>query len=256
MKWPLLGVLGGFVLVVILLAIWRANLPPPPSERQPPLPLAFTETTPAAKVDLTIDKRLALYPILAHRLYAEGVRELKSFERQAAEDQARLKAKGLPVRPYARTIGWTLSAYSHDLVSLRQNWFDDTGGAHPNSGAKGLLWDPTGEHEVGRADLFRPGADQRRLDQALCQAIQAAKAGRQGATVDPRTWPCPHWADSDFVAAASTQRAKFGGLVFLFDPYSIGPYVEGEWAITVPQTAFSGELDPRWARDFAGRPAA
>jgi hypothetical protein len=255
MKWPLLGVIGVFVIVVIALAIWRANLAPPPAERHPPLPLSFLETTPAAKVELKIDPRLGPYPILVHRLYHQGVQELRSFEQQAAQDQARLTAKGLPVRPYFRSIGWSLTAETHDLVSVKQSWMDDTGGAHPNSGAKGLLWDPNAEREIGRGDLLRPAADQAQLDAVLCRAIQAAKAGREGAIVDPKAWPCPKWADSDFVMARSTTRAKFGGLTFLFDPYSIGPYVEGEWAITVPESEFRSQLTQAWAQDFAGSPA-
>jgi hypothetical protein len=250
---PLLWLAAAFVVLVVALAFWRASLPPPVQEK--PLPLSFAETVPAAKVELKIDPRLKPYAILVDRLYKDGVRELKSFERQAAEDQARLTAKGLPVRPYQRSIGWTLTAESHDLISVKQSWFDDTGGAHPNSGAKGLLWDVIDRREVERSELLRPGADQARLDRVLCDAIKAAKAGRQGAVWDPGAWPCPKWADSELALAPSAQRNKLGGAMFLFDPYSIGPYVEGEWAITVPQAAFRGELAPAWTNDFAGAPA-
>ena len=253
---PIFWVLALFVVAVIGLAIWRSSLPPPPAERAPPLPLNFAETTAAAKVDLKIDPRLTPYPILAHRLYHDGVLELRDFARQAAEDQARLTAKGLPVRPYARSISWTLTADTHDLVSIKQAWFDDTGGAHPNSGAKGMLWDSHAEQEVPREALLRPGADQARLDDVLCRAIRAAKTARQGATQDFRTWPCPHWADSDLVLARSTSPGKIGGFVFLFDPYSIGPYVEGAWEVSVPQVEIRSELAPRWTGEFAGQPAA
>ena len=73
---------------------------------------------------------------------------------------------------------------------------------------------------------------------------------------DPLAWPCPKWADSDFVLAPSSAPGKIGGLVFLFDPYSIGPYVEGDWAIALPQAEFRAALAPQWAGEFAGAPAA
>jgi hypothetical protein len=253
---PILWLLALFVVAVAGLAIWRSSLPPPKTEPERRLPLTFAETTAAAKVQLKIDPRLQPYPVMVDRLYDEGVEDLRAFERQAAEDQRRLAAKGLPVRAYQRTIDWTLTAETTRLGSLKQTWFDDTGGAHPNSGAKALLWDRLAKREVQPAELFKPGADQSRLDAVLCRAIQAAKSRRQGAVVDPRTWPCPKWADSEFVLASSAKHGKAGGLVFLFDPYSIGPFVEGEWAITVPQADFRSELAPDWTGEFAGQPAA
>jgi hypothetical protein len=257
MKWrPLLAVLGVFVLVAVGLAIWRANLKPPPALQPPQLPLSFDQSTTAAKVELKIDTKLKPYPVLVRRLYRSGVQELRSFAAQAQQDQARLSATGLPVRPYERSIAWSLAAATPNLVSVRQAWFDDTGGAHPNHGSKGLLWDPQGEREVARTELFRPDADQGRLDGLLCRAIAAEKGRREGAVFDPLAWPCPKWADSDFVLAPSSAPGKIGGLVFLFDPYSIGPYVEGDWAIAVRQAEFRAALAPQWAGEFAGAPAA
>lgn len=255
MSWRPLGILlAAFVLIVIGLAVWRANLPPPTPPPPPPR-LSFAQTTPAAKVELSIDPKIAPYVDLVHRLYGDGVKDLKGFAAQAQQDQARLTAKGLPVRPYERSIAWTLTAASPRIASIKQAWSEDTGGAHPNHGTLGLLWDPAASREVPRDELFRPGADQARLDQRLCLAIQAEKARRQGAASDPQTWPCPHWADANFVLAPSILPGKIGGLVFLFDPYSIGPYVEGDWAIVVPQAEFHDELAPAWAQEFAGRPA-
>lgn len=255
---PLLLLLAAFVLTVIALAFWRAHLPPvggPPPRPPPPLVLSFAQTTPAAKVELTIDPAIARYPALTQRLYRDGVGDLKGFAAQAADDQARLTAKGLPARPYQRSIVWSLTAATARIVSVKQAWFDDTGGAHPNHGAKGLLWNETAGREIARDELLRAGADPAQLDQLLCQAIRAEKTHRQGTVFDLRTWPCPRWADADFVLAPSNVLGKAGGLVFLFDPYSIGPYVEGDWAIVVPQAEFRAELAPVWAGEFAGAPA-
>jgi hypothetical protein len=253
----LVALLSVAALVAVGLLIWLSRGPPPEAPPRPPPrlpPLNFVQSTPAAKVELKIDPQIAVDPYLADRLYHDGVAELTGFARQAQEDQARLAAKGLPVRPYQRSIAWSMAAQTHRVISLKQLWFDDTGGAHPNHGSKGLLWDPHNDREIAREELFKPGADQGRLDGLLCRAIQAEKARRQGAVFDPQTWPCPKWADSDFVLAPSATPGKLGGLIFLFDPYAIGPYVEGDWALLVPQTDFRAELAPAWSREFAGQP--
>ncbi len=112
------------------------------------------------------------------------------------------------------------------------------------------------DQEVTRGSLLRPDIDPMALDSYLCDAVKAAKAARPGAVQDPQTWPCPHWADSDFVFAPSTTPDKIGGLTFLFDPYVIGPYVEGEYEVTVPQAQVRWALSPLISDQFAGAPKA
>ena len=254
---PLMILLAVFVVVVASLLIvqtLRQASKGPAGPPASPAPSSFAQTTPAAKVGLTIDRRIARYPALAQKLYRDGVKDLRSFAEQAKGDQAHLQAKGMPTRAYARTIAWTLAAATPRVVSVKQAWLDDTGGAHPNHGSSGLLWDPAADREVERSDLFRPAADQGRLDQRLCQAIKAEKLRHQGAVGDVQTWRCPKWADSDFVLAPSTVAGKAGGLIFLFDPYAIGPYVEGGYAVTIPLEAFKADLAPAYAAAFAGEP--
>jgi hypothetical protein len=240
---------------VMIAALWigrvhRAKAPPP----QPPAPMSFARQTPDAKVQLTLAPEIARFPGLRARLYQDGVQELNGFAATAHDDRAHVLAKGLPVPPYERRIAWTLAGSTPKIASARESWFDFTGGAHPNHGSKALIWSPADDEEIERSDLLGPGADQARLDAALCQAIKTAKARRQGAVFDQAEWPCPHWADSKFVLVPSTAPGKIGALDFLFDPYSIGPYVEGEWQVIVPQSAFHADLAAAWAGQFAGEP--
>jgi hypothetical protein len=250
MKPRLLLVLAAALLAVIAAVIWLRPRPAPAPPRPPPAPMSFVQSTAAAKVELKLDPAIARDPGLRSRLFDDGMRELKGFAAQAVEDQQRLKAAGLPIRPYQRSVSWTLTAATPVLASARQDWFDDTGGAHPNHGFAVFLWDPMGQREVLRSDLFKPDADEGRLDQALCQAIRVEKAKRQGAVIDPKTWPCPKWADSNFVLTPSNVPGKAAGLTFLFDPYALGPYVEGDYSVPVPTAAFRSELVPAYAAAF------
>jgi hypothetical protein len=232
----------------------KAEQSRPPAQAPAPAPMSFAESTPDADVKLTLDPAIGAHSGLRGLIYDDGVKELKSFVAEAQNDRAHLAGKGMETRPYQRTVAWTLTAESSLLLSARKDWFDDTGGAHPNHGAEGLLWDIVGDRPVARRDLFRPDADQAALDAALCEAVKAAKRSREGAVADVATWPCPKWADANFVLAPSTVPKKLGGLIFLFDPYVVGPYSEGGYEVTAPQSDFRAAVAPAYADEFAGEP--
>ena len=247
---------GGWLLAavaVLALAACGPKTPKPPAS--PPLPLAFARTTPDAKVSLTLDKAFRREPGLQQQIYAAGVADLNSFLVQAQGDRAHLLAKHIVTPPYERTVSWTLTAATPRLAAAREAWFDDTGGAHPNHGSKGLIWSVVTDAELPAAELIRPDADQGALDAILCRAVTAAKARRQSPGSAPTDRACPRWGDSAFVPVASTTPGKIGGLMFLFDPYVLGPYAEGDYAIVVPQAEVSRWLAPLYAPEFAGAPA-
>ncbi len=223
---------------------------------QPPPRMSYAQTTPDASVHLTLAPAIAGDAALRFKLYEDGVRELTTFITEARNDHDRVRQKGGTVRPYEHSISWTLTAATPHLLSAWETWYDYAGGAHPNNGSEALLWDPVSDKEIQRGALFRPNADQVRLDAALCTAIHNAKAARSGSTSDPQTWPCPKWADSNFVFAPSVISGKLGGLTFLFDPYAIGPYAEGTYEVTVPLAAFEDALSPAYAAEFAGSPTS
>ncbi len=228
----------------------------PEPKPQPPARLSFAQTTPDATVKLTLAPVIAAHPGLRFKLYQDGVRELTTFITEARNDHARLLKAGGKPQTYEHTISWTITAATPRLLSAWETWYDYAGGAHPNSGSEGLLWDAADDREIARGDLFRPGADQARLDAALCEAVRRAKAERQGSVGDSRTWPCPKWSESNYVFAPSVIEGKLGGLIFLFDPYAIGPYAEGTYEVTVPLSAFKDALAPPYAVEFAGSPGA
>ena len=56
--------------------------------------------------------------------------------------------------------------------------------------------------------------------------------------------------------APSTETGKASGLITYFAPYAVGPYVEGEYVLFVPWTAFKDHLSAEGAALFGGeRPA-
>jgi hypothetical protein len=215
----------------------------------------FALNTPNARTELTLPAWIDRYPELHAKLFSDGRQELMDFTKQAAGDRARLALKGVKQpSPYERRVVWSITAVTPGLVSLRDAWFDDTGGAHPDHGSEVLLWDRARNVMLLQSELFKPGADTARLDDLLCQATARAKQARVGPSA-PRSWTCPKWSDAKAVLVPSTQPYRIGGMMFLFDPYVIGAYAEGDYEVLIPLSDFQQALAPAWAKEFAGSPA-
>ena len=221
-------------------------------------PMAFESKTPFAEVNLTLPIAIKAQPDLHARLYAAAVRDLREFSEGAQADRTEAGGdEGLGA--YNKSIEITPGAETGKLFSLIRTDSEYTGGAHPNSSFASILWDKALKREVAAADLFTKSGDLSALDTALCAAINAEKRKRdpQAQTVSlsgSDMWKCPRASTIPFVLATGTQPGKAGGLVFLIGPYQVGPYAEGAYEVTVPQSAFRSLLAPAYADEFAGEP--
>jgi len=216
-------------------------------------PLAFDQTDPAAKVALRLPAEVSNYPALHAMLYNREVAGLRTFAAKAAADR-KASTGQFPWRPYNRQGQWFLAAVAAPLIGLRAQWFEDTGGAHPNHGGASLLWDTGADREIQTEALFRPDADMTVLDKAICDAVALAKTHRQGAVPLNDMFSCPRWNQTVLVLAPSAIPGKIGGLTALIDPYVVGPYSEGAYEVTVPLSAFQTLLAPTYADAFGGAP--
>lgn len=130
--------------------------------------------------------------------------------------------------------GWWLErsrdiAYvSHDLISVAETIYVYTGGAHPNVGLAGYnYWlDDSGALRLTLNDLFRPGSDYMAvLSGFILEALAAQEA----------LWVV------DGTVSELTERILNDsftitpqGLTFFFEPYLVGPYVQGTFSVLVP----------------------
>ncbi|KQW82936.1 DUF3298 and DUF4163 domain-containing protein [Brevundimonas sp. Root1279] len=218
--------------------------------------LSYESKTPWANVKLTLPDAVKSQPDLHARLYAEEVRKLRQFVEGAQGERTEAGGEDeLP--PYENTITVVAAAETGKLLSLKRTAFDFSGGANPNTLTSGLLWDKAMKRQIGLADLFNKGADLTALDQALCSAVNTAKRARvpdsASITFDGKPWACPRAAETPFVLAAGTTPGKAAGLVFLIDPYRVGPRVEGAYEIAIPATVFRSLLAPAYAPEFGGQ---
>ncbi len=246
----------------------RAETPPPASAAPPaaeapvtpadsPAPLTFESKTPHAEVKLTLPEAIKAEPDLHAALYAEGVKDLRAFDEGAKADRTEMEGEA-SIPAYNREITWTLAAQTGKLMSLEQQVYEFTGGAHPNGTFGAVLFDRSTKRRIQPSALFKPGADYAALDRALCDAVRAAKTERTGDASDLNgdMWKCPTWRESVMVLApAADAPGKIGGVTVLIPPYVVGPYAEGPYEITLPLSVFRQALAPAYADEFAGRPA-
>lgn len=132
-------------------------------------------------------------------------------------------------------LGW---AWTHheviDLVgfagpysSLLSSYYYDTGGAHPNSHMASLLLERTegGAAQLNLSELFAADADWLKTLAARVLIDLAAQDA---------TWV----VNGDMTTLSQDDLATFtlgpAGLTFYFDPYAVGPYVQGAFQVNVP----------------------
>jgi len=222
-------------------------------------PMTSESENRGAQVELELPDAVRAQPDLHARLYAEAVRELRTFSEGAQADRTEYEGD-MDLPPYAKHIEYVAAGETGKLISLQRNSYENTGGAHPNPAYGAVIWDKALKRFVQPAQLFRRGADLSSLDQALCDAVNAARRGRNpqaeplGLTETQGGWSCPRAAATPFVLAPSTTPGKAGGLIFLIGPYQVGPYAEGGYEIAVSQTAFRTLLAAAYADEFAGQP--
>lgn len=219
-------------------------------------PFAFQDKTPFAEIKLTLPQTLKAQPDLHKQIYAREIADLRTFAEGAQADATEAGAPGVA---YSQEVELTPAHETGKLLSLKRTASEFTGGAQPNTAVTGVLWDKALQRTVGPGELFAKGADLSALDRALCDAVNREKKARvPGAQTvalgGGGSFSCPRLAETPFVLAPGSVGGKAGGLTFLIGPYQVGPYAEGAYEVTLPQSLFRGVFAPAYADEFAGEP--
>lgn len=141
--------------------------------------------------------------------------------------------------------GMTLSAeyhfaikyYAHNLVSLLETHIEYPGGAHPNTtyisyNVQMVNGKPT---PFTLSDLFQPGSP---CVSALSDYI-LTNLRHRGAD-----WVTNGQLTSFKASDLSTFYLRPTSITFVFDPYAVGPYVQGAFFVLVPYTHVCANINP------------
>ena len=165
---------------------------------------------------------------------------VERFERNINEmlspdEQARLKEDG---RKYAMGIDYKMYT-SPGYVSYSFLIYEDTGGAHPNSYNKTLVFDLNG-NIVLLADLFKDGSRYLdRLSAASYKIVLAELEKRMGVKIDDTQ------IDTVRMGTAPTpENLQFfyldnGNIVLMFPPYQVAAYAAGAFEARIPLSSLS-----------------
>lgn len=223
-------------------------------------PVAVEEKTDLLEFHYGWPAVVSAIPALADSLRKRALDHKAELLKTAASDKAERAKSNYPFNAYESSIQYEAAGATTRLLSLSADWFDFTGGAHPNHGTKALLWDKTAAKEVKFADLLSGGQAQLSslYAKAYCDALQAQRAKkREGEPVgDPDDGfnKCPGFDELSIIPKAAAAGAPFGTLWFHADPYVAGPYVEGDYDVELPvNAALVAALKPEDRASFAAR---
>lgn len=168
-------------------------------------------------------------------------------------------------RRYSLTINWTEYFVSARYLSLVEEVHQYTGGAHGNFGFSSLLWDLKTHREITLEDMFVDVSDNSPALRALSKHLRKAlvdekmsKAGldRTEAETDEglNQLTTERSAFGEFALVPTMIEGKAAGLEFLYGPYHLGSYAEGDYRLYVPAEIFAEFLKPEFGNLFAGEP--
>lgn len=225
--------------------------------------IAIVSGTEAASIDIRLPARIdAIDPELAALIRQRAEDGKEAFLAAAQNDRADAENEGYAFRPHSLTVNWEeVGPREGTLRSFLGSYAAYAGGAHPNFQFGMLNWDEGLGEEIGFRDLFEnEDAARAVMADALQSALIAAKRDR----MNDQSLSDEQLMDSWLRAAFDNNEAIFenftiargvdsevpAGLVYHFEPYTVGAYAEGPYEIAVPAAVFLNELASRYGELF------
>lgn len=193
-------------------------------------------------------------PALSRRFRTDAAARRAAMLRTASAEkafraEARLDWNGLQFRRE-----WVTAGQSRRLLSLVGTTSADTGGAHPNTNTKSLLWDRRASRETTIGALLQDGKSwDGAIRQPFCVLLDRERARRRQQPVSGSNWTsqCPALNELTVALADRDRDGRFDHAVVTADAYVAGPYAEGAYEISLPLTATTlSRLKPAYRADF------
>lgn len=259
---------GSALLLVVMLALAACTSPVAPDSSTAmarPVVAAGSTALPGDHADTPRYKIAINYPPLGRE--ADPLSAALHEHAAAAKRQflrALPDAQQLPEfanRQFQLLIGYTISSRTAAFVSVRGRGMMDTGGAHPIPLDATFVFDALTQRLMALDDLFiDPQAARRMLAgfarRKLEQDLLAKAPGQDEATPKVRK----EWQDNmrEMIDAGTQPTeenfAEFqidpDGLLLVFPPYQVAPYVYGTQIVAVPLKVFAAALKPAYRDAF------
>lgn len=249
-------------------------------------PAMAGQDTPAAAAEASAEKAPEIYGITAETvnhtfrynypkalnraaalsgyLDQKGMETLIDFAADSDRDhvEAEKGENAFKLNPYEYQVEWDVEAEIPAYISLSNDWYTYTGGAHGMHGTKSLLWDKAADKAVESFTLFS-GAEpfDKALQKQFCEQLNVQRAEKRGHPVktgseanngtgfDECITP-----SAQTVILGSAKGKSFDTVSIYVGPYEAGPYVEGSYQVDLPVTAaIIKAVKPEYRSQFAVR---
>lgn len=201
-------------------------------------------------------RQVAEIPRLAAKLDKERKQALAEQMDYWAETLQSCPPDGMSCRSAAFEVKWQVVADTPRFLSLSNNFYTYTGGAHGMHGRGALLWDREAERSLTSLDFFAsPFALGDAIGAAACKSLNREREARRGEPVPAGAteWPnqCPSMEET-VVFLGSSNGTTFDRIGVYYGPYVAGSYAEGEFEFTLPVTkAVLSTVKPEYRAAFA-----
>jgi hypothetical protein len=198
----------------------------------------------------------AMIPALKSALDSDLASRQHELEDNARTGRKDAKDGGFEFHPYGYWIDWKVVADVPGWLSLSTGVDTYEGGAHPNHGFDAMVWDKNANLRRNAIDLF---VSKQKLSSVIradfCRQIDKQRAAKRGEPINPKSGElfteCIDPADSTIILGSSNHQI-FDRIGVLVAPYNAGPYVEGDYEVTLPVTpAVLAAVKPEYRTSFA-----
>ncbi|HEY4275168.1 MAG TPA: DUF4163 domain-containing protein [Rhizomicrobium sp.] len=214
-----------------------------------------TEKSPLVELRLRVPAAAMAIPPLQSKIMAL----YKADATQAKNDAKDDKEGNAHFTPYNVDTNWRVT-FENDLVlSLSDEIYADTGGAHPNGGFQTIVWDKKAGRAVPIEALFAPGQSKPALA-AIADAATRAwtkiythRIGQKPDADMAKDGISPEKLTSYALTYAKGQTTA-NGIVLPYGAGQVWPHVLGDFRLTVPAAVFVRYLAPAWKSVFTPAP--
>ncbi len=220
--------------------------------------LVVDEKTDLLTFHLAWPAEVSAIPALVEAIRKPVMEHKAELLKNATADKAERATNDYPFNAYEYSSEFKVAGATPRLLSLYDEWFEYTGGAHPMHGTALFLWDKDTGKALEFADLFTGGLAKvnELFGKAYCSALDAERAKkREGETMGGPDDPfnqCPKFDELVIIPKAGAKGAAFGKVWFHADPYVAGPYAEGDYDVELPMSAAAiAALKPEYRSSFA-----
>lgn len=255
--------------LVLALAACKKDTPAPQPGESPSTAATEAAATPSSAVAVArkVEEETELYdfdygypaaaaaiPGLRDWLEKDLVEQRAQVAAEAKEGRDDAKANGYEFNKHSSGGDWKVVTELPGWLSLSEELYSFSGGAHPNHGYAALLWDKQANVARQAADLFQSKAALAKvIRKDFCAQIDRERVKRRGEPLEPGGpfTDCIDPTDSA-VILGSTNRQTFDRIGVLVGPYEAGPYAEGDFEVTLPVTpALIAALKPEYRQFFS-----